>query len=309
MTPTSDLILRDDGGVYHLGLRPADSTDLVITVGDPDRVAAVSRHFDAVDERRRLREFETHVGRFAGRRLACISTGIGTDNVDIVLNELDALANVDLATGEPRARLRQLTFVRLGTSGTARADVPVDTLLASAAAIGLDGLGPGYGFRADEAAAALRQRYPAWAGHAYGAAADPDLLAWWRGGSAVTTYGRTLTCAGFYGPQLRTLRVAHAGPPLAELAGFAADTQGASPGETSAPRGIHNFEMETAGLYALAAALGHRALSLSAILANRATGHFSAAPAAAVEALIGAFFTRLREAPLTGDSGGATFRP
>ena len=289
---SSELILRPDGSIYHLGLRPEHSTDLVVTVGDPERVATVSAHFDEVTLRRRSREFEAHVGRFAGRPITCISTGIGTDNVDIAINELDALANVDLATARPLPRPRPLTFVRLGTSGTFRDELPVGTLLASAAAVGLDGLGPGYSFPRDAYAELLARRYPAWAGHAYGAAADPDLLDWWRRGGTPTVAGRTLTCAGFYGPQLRSIRLVPAGPPVAELAGLRATRD-------AGDDGLHNFEMETAGIYALSAALGHRALSLSAILANRATGDFSDDPGAAVAAMIAAFFERLRAEPLT----------
>ena len=289
---SSELILRADGSIYHLGLQPEQSTDLVVTVGDPERVAAVSAHFDEVTTRQRSREFEAHVGRFAERPITCISTGIGTDNVDIVLNELDALANVDLASGRPHPQPRRLTFVRLGTSGTFREEIGVDSLLASASAVGLDGLGPGYGFAPDAYARALAGAYPRWAGHAYGAEADAGLLEWWRRGGRETVYGRTLTCAGFYGPQLRSIRLAHAGPSVAELAGLRIADEGDE-------GGVHNFEMETAGIYALSAALGHRALSLSAILANRATGTFSSDPGGTVASLIATFFERLRAEPLT----------
>ncbi len=126
------------------GVLPQHVAPLIVTVGDPERVVEVSRHFDQIDFRQNRREFVTHVGRFAGRRIMCISTGIGTDNVDIVLNELDALANVDFATQKPKAEPVSLTLVRLGTSGTLQADIPMDTLLISRAAVGLDGLGPSY---------------------------------------------------------------------------------------------------------------------------------------------------------------------
>ena len=290
---SSELILRPDGSVYHLGLRPEHSTDLVITVGDPDRVPAVSRHFDEVTIRQRTREFVTHVGRFAGRPITCISTGIGTDNVDIVLNELDALVNVDLHTGRPSAQHRQLTFLRLGTSGTFRPELPVDTLLVSTAAIGLDGLGAGYGFAADDFADALRLRYPKWAAPAYAARADGALLRWIGGMGQDIVRGRTLTCAGFYGPQLRSVRLPHAGPTVRELGEFV------GPEADPELQGLHNFEMETAGIYALSTALGHRALSLSALLANRATGTFSETPAATVERMITRTFDLLRAVPLT----------
>ena len=274
--PDAELILNPDGSVYHLGLRPDHLAPLVITVGDPERVAQVSRHFDEVDHRVRRREFCTHVGRFAGRRLMCISTGIGTDNVDIVLNELDALANVDLGTRTVRDELRRLTFLRLGTSGTFQPEIAVDALLVSDQAIGLDGLGPSYAFEPTALQRAFAKTYPEFAVHAYGATADPRLVsAWARRGTVV---GETLTCAGFYGPQRRSIRLGWRGPTLAELTAF---RWGDGDSEW-----IANFEMETAGIYALASALGHRAVSASAILANRATGVFSTDPKQTVARLI-----------------------
>ena len=278
---SSELIRNADGSIYHLGLHPEHVADLIVTVGDPERVAAVSRHFDAIDFRQNRREFRTHVGRFAGRRITCVSTGIGTDNVDIVLNELDALVNVDLASGEALSRKRVLTFVRLGTSGTFQRDVPVDTVLASAEAIGLDGLGPHYAFAKTDAAEALRIAYPTWAAAAYGASADGELHSRWMTAHPNTVTGTTLTCAGFYGPQRRSIRLPYRGPGLEELAAFGDDRRG---------RRLTNFEMETAGIYGLAGLLGHRALSVSAILANRATGEFSRRPGEVVEGLIRDFF-------------------
>ena len=276
----SELILRPDGSVYHLGLRPEHLAPLVVTVGDPERVPRVSRHFDAVEARLGAREFVAHVGRFAGRRILCVSTGVGTDNVDIVLNELDALANVDFGTRSPAPDLRRLTFVRIGTSGTMRGDVPLDATVVSARAVGLDGLGPHYAFPGAELADALRASYPSWAAAAYAASASGELVDAWRGRGVVA--GTTLTCAGFYGPQRRRLRLPFAGPTLAELARW-------RPAGRIEPA-FANFEMETAGLYGLAALLGHRAVSLSAILANRVTGAFSGRPAATVEALIAEAF-------------------
>ncbi len=290
--PDSELILDPDGSVYHLGLRPEHLAPLVITVGDPKRVAAVSRHFEAVDFRQNRREFVTHVGRFAERRIMCISTGIGTDNVDIVLNELDALANVDFESRLPRAQLRQLTFVRLGTSGTFQRDIEVDTLLAASHAVGLDGLGPFYDFAPSMEASVLRERYPEFAAAAYGAPCDGELQNAWASSHAGHRVGLTLTCAGFYGPQRRTLRLPFRGPSLAELADIRFDH-----GPTAAPGRFTNFEMETAGIYGLAGLLGHRSLSISAILANRATGDFSSRPAETVDRMIDSFFESVREQP------------
>ena len=280
----AELILRPDGSAYHLGLLPEQVPPLVLTVGDPQRVAAVSRHFDVVDARLEKREFVSHVGRLADRPISCLSTGIGTDNVDIVLNELDALVNVDLSTRRPRSRLRVLTFLRLGTSGALQADLPVDTLLVSSEAVGLDGLGPHYPFPASPLAAALRQTYPAWAVAAYGAAADGDLARALRELGALP--GRTLTSAGFYGPQLRRVRLPYEGPALETLAAW-----------RSEGLRLDNFEMETAGMYGVARLLGHRAVSLSVLLANRVTGSFSADPQAAVDEMIARVIAELRRHP------------
>ena len=271
--PDSELIVNPDGSVYHLGLRPGDVPPLIVTVGDPERVDAVARRFAAVEQTVQRREFRTVVGRFAGRRIACVSTGIGTDNVDIVLNELDALVNVDFATRIPRARPRRLTFVRLGTSGTFQPDIEVDALLVSAEAVGLDGLGPHYRFRENRLAADLTEGFPAYAKTAYAAAGTSQLVAAWEDAGAVR--GATLTCAGFYGPQRRSVRLPFAGPTLPELAAF-----------RSGGQRLTNFEMETAGIYGLADLLGHRAVSVSAILANRGLGTFSSSPGATVDRLL-----------------------
>ena len=291
---SSELILNADGSVYHLGLRPEHVAPLIVTVGDPDRVEAVSALFDAIDFRQNRREFRTHVGRFAGRRIMCISTGIGTDNVDIVLNELDALVNLDLRSGGALSRKRVLTFVRLGTSGTFQEDIPVDTLLGSAGAVGVDGLGPFYPFARYGPADALRQLHPAFAAAAYGAPGDEGLLSTWLDSRPDYRRGLTITCAGFYGPQRRSLRLPFRGPSLAALADIRLDGEDVR---------FTNFEMETAGLYGLSGLLGHRALSLSAILANRATGRFSGTPAATVKRLIDEFFSCLRAHPSVFYSG------
>lgn len=285
--PDSELIVNSDGSVYHLGLLPEHITPLIITVGDPERVPEVSKHFEEVDFRQNTREFVTHVGRFAGRRIMCISTGIGTDNVDIVLNELDAIANVDFGTKLPKAALRQLTFVRLGTSGTFQADIPVDTVLASRTAVGVDGLGPFYRFGGGEAQRVLTAAYPAFAAASYTGTGEDELLRAWLAHSEANRSGCTLTCAGFYGPQRRSLRLPYVGPGLAELARLRFADGGR----------FTNFEMETAGLYGLSNLLGHRALSLSAVLANRATGEFSVRASETVGTMITRFFDCVERNP------------
>jgi len=279
----SELILRPDGSLYHLGLKPEHATPLVITVGDPDRVAGVSKHFDSIIFKQQTREFVTHVGTFAGHRIMCISTGIGTDNVDIVFNELDALVNIDFATRKPKAELQSLTFLRLGTSGTFQADIPVDTVLVSDGAIGLDGLGPFYPFVESELLSSFQKSYPAFAKTAYAAAGSEELALSWESVGAMRGY--TLTCAGFYGPQRRSVRLSFVGPSLSELAEF----------RFKENTRLTNFEMETAGIYGLAGLLGHRALSVSAILANRVTGEFSSQAGMTVEEMIGMAFGLLHE--------------
>ncbi|MFN0174072.1 MAG: nucleoside phosphorylase [Saprospiraceae bacterium] len=275
----SELILNKDGSIYHLHLRPEQVAPLIITVGDPERVAKVSRYFDRVEYRVRKREFVTHTGWIGKTRLSVISTGIGPDNIDIVLNELDALFNIDLATRQVKPYLTSLTFIRLGTAGSLQGEVPVDAFVASSGAIGMDGLMQFY--NANE-----QQNHPlltALRSHCKGkwdfplapyfVDADQGLLQHF---SENFHQGITATNPGFYGPQGRQLRApvrqAHY---LDLLQSF----------EFQA-RKIVNLEMETAAIYGLSQLLGHRAVSLSAILANRAEGKFSQNPARSVRRLL-----------------------
>lgn len=279
MIPASELILRPDGSLYHLHLVPGQVAETIITVGDPERVRLVSDRFDSVEVRVEAREFVTHTGTFNGKRLTVISTGIGTDNIDIVLNELDALFNIDLARREVKDRLTELSFLRLGTSGSFQPDLPLDSFLLSAAALSGDGLLPFYlqAGEPDPAAISLLEHledhgltFPA-----------PILLVRPQLPAALATAdltrGVTLTAAGFYAPQGRSLRL----------------PSGLTPALLAALRSwrfeglrLTNIEMETAGIYGLATALGHRSASLSALLANRAAGTFSKRPAKTVEELI-----------------------
>ena len=281
MIPASELILRPDGSLYHLALLPGQVAQTIITVGDPERVAQVSRRFDRVELRVEAREFVTHTGELDGRRLTVISTGIGTDNIDIVLNELDALFNIDPDQRAVRDALTRLTFLRLGTSGSFQPDLPLDSFLLSEAALGLDGLLPFYprAGAADPLTVALVKHLDEHRTHlpVPPLMARPTLpsLDW----ESIPNLGRgiTLTAAGFYAPQGRSLRLASGLAPelLTALRSFEYDGLR-----------ITNIEMETAGIYGLATALGHRSASLSALLANRAEGTFSARPAATVERLI-----------------------
>ncbi len=292
----SELILNPDGSVYHLHLLPEQLADTVITVGDPDRVGDVSRYFDRIDTRVQKREFVTHTGELAGHRITVISTGIGTDNIDIVLNELDALAAIDLQARKPLAQPRQLNIIRIGTSGALQPDLPVDSFLISSYGLGLEGLLHFYYYQAPPHSTLLldsierhlafqqnqgRQNDPSQAYQglpiaAYLCPADNDLLQLFADPSLAQ--GITLTAAGFYAPQGRTLRLSsrfnqHIIQSLTSWQGPLGER-------------ITNLEMETAGIYGLASLLGHKAVSLNALLANRREGSFSQHAAQSVDRLI-----------------------
>lgn len=270
-TPISeaDLILNPDGSIYHLNIRPEDLAETVITVGDPDRVEAVSRCFDRIELKKGRREFITHTGYIGQKRITVISTGIGTDNIDIVLNELDALANVDFATRLPKSRLTSLDIIRIGTSGTIQPDIPVGTVLASAYGLGLDALMHYYTSVPEPEEEELRQAVTA---HLEVPGIAPYLT---RASSELLSVagkgfqrGITVTAPGFYAPQGRRVRAAASVPDLiGKLNSF-----------RLRDHRITNLEMETAGIYALARALGHRALSVNAILASRVRFKFSDHP-------------------------------
>jgi len=282
MIPESELILNPDGSIYHLHLLPDHISDTILTVGDPARVAQVSRHFDSIDFEMTNREFVTHVGYYRGKRLTVISTGIGTDNVDIVLNELDALVNIDFLARavRPADERLSLRIIRLGTSGSLQADVPVGSLLATQYAVGLDSLMQFYPLVETGLETRLATGLQQTLGLPYApyVVRGADILREEVGAGLLV--GNTVTCPGFYGPQGRTLRLALRTPDYIErLQGFGRDT----------PEGhfrLDNFEMETAGYYALGQLLGHQVLSLNAIVANRATGEFAPDPAAVVDELI-----------------------
>lgn len=278
MIAASELILNDRGAVYHLNLTPEELADTVITVGDPDRVATVSNFFDQVDLVRQHREFLTHTGMLQGRRISVVSTGIGTDNIDIVFNELDALVNIDLKTREQCAETRSLEIVRLGTCGGLQEDLPEDALVVSEAAIGLDNLLHFYRqapqTRTTQLLAALASALPDLPVNPYAAFADPSLLERFR--DPEYHRGITVTCPGFYGPQDRRLRA------VPSLEGYLERLQGLRFDTLR----VLNFEMETSGMYGMARLLGHRCLSISTVVANRTSGRFSSRPAKAVEHLI-----------------------
>lgn len=275
----SELIINNRGAIYHLDLRPEELAGTVITVGDPDRVRAVSRHFDQFETKSQHREFVTHTGYIGKKRISVISTGIGTDNIDIVLNELDALANIDFETRTIKPELRQLDIIRIGTSGSLQADIPVDSFVASTHGLGIDNLLNFYRHEQNEEEKQLLQSFVTQTqlhhhfSYPYISGAGASLMK-----NFVSGYhqGITVTCPGFYGPQGRVLRLGLSNPDLINrLTHF-----------HFGQHRIGNFEMETAGLYGLSKLLGHHCLSLSAIIANRIRKEFSKDGHAAIEKLI-----------------------
>ena len=262
--PESELILHPDGSVFHLRLLPKQLGDIVFTVGDPDRVANVSRHLDKVDFKLQNREFITHTGWKNGHHVSVISTGMGTDNIEILMTELDALVNIDLQTRQVKEKKTSLQIIRIGTSGSLQEDIPTGTLLASKIAIGMDTLmayypelsGPQNFGQAIQAELGLSFR-------PYQAAASTKLLGML---DASIPRGITLTCPGFYAPQGREVRLKPRFDQLIERLA-AVRVEG---------RYLTNFEMETAGYYALGELLGHEVLSLNAILVNRPLKKFAA---------------------------------
>lgn len=277
--PESELIINSRGAIYHLDLRPEELATTVLTVGDPDRVDKVSQHFDAVELRVRHREFVAHTGRIGRKRLTVVSTGIGTDNIDIVLNELDALVNIDFATRKIKNTPTPLTIIRMGTSGSLQKDIPVDSFVASTHGLGLDNLLNFYRHDPSEEENELLRSFATQTqlhqrlAQPYLSSASASLLRHFTTGFYK---GITATCPGFYGPQGRVLRLGLSQPELIpRLTNF-----------SYGPHRITNFEMETAGIYGLGRLLGHSCLSLSAIVANRIEKQFSKDGDAAVARLI-----------------------
>ena len=283
--PETELILNPDGSVYHLNLLPGDLAETIITVGDQDRVAQVSKYFDRIDLKKGKREFLTHTGWLGQKRVTVISTGIGTDNIDIVLNELDALANIDFATRKVKDKLLSLDIVRVGTSGALQAEIPLDSVLIADYGLGFDALMNFYPKQNTDQEAELLQHLDAvFTGinlpKPYLTAASLSLVQ--KIGFGLPS-GITATAPGFYAPQGRQVRAANAVPNFIEkLQSFQHQQQK-----------ITNLEMETAGIYALAKVLGHQALSVNVILANRISLQFSKNPQLAINHAIKLILDRL----------------
>jgi uridine phosphorylase len=275
----SELIINKRGAIYHLDLRPEELAPTVLTVGDPDRVSEVSKYFDHIEYQGQHREFVAHTGQIGKKRLTVVSTGIGTDNIDIVLNELDALVNIDFATRTVKNELTHLTCIRIGTSGALQKEIPVDSFVVSTHGLGIDNLLNFYRHEENGEEKEILHAFVTQTqlhhrvAHPYISGASAALL---RHFTAGFHQGITVTCPGFYGPQGRVLRMGLSQPELIDrLTRFA----------YGAHR-IANFEMETAGIYGLGRILGHSCLSLSAIVANRVGKQFSRDGEAAVERLI-----------------------
>jgi len=275
----SELIINSRGAIYHLNLRPEEIANTVITVGDPDRVKEVSKHFDSIEYSTQHREFITHTGYIGNKRLSVVSTGIGPDNIDIVLNELDALVNIDFDLRSVQKEFTALTIIRVGTSGSLQADIPVDSFVASTHGLGIDNLLNYYQHTNNDEEKTLIQQFVAHTqletgfSRPYIASASASVLKHFVEGFH---HGITVTCPGFYGPQGRVLRLGLTNPHLIERL-------------TEFYYGNHritNFEMETSAIYGLGRLMGHHCLSVNVIVANRINKTFSKDGAAAVENLI-----------------------
>jgi uridine phosphorylase len=271
----ADLVINSDGSIYHLNLLPEDLAETVITVGDLDRVSEVSKHFDRIELKKGKREFITHTGYIGQKRITVISTGIGTDNIDIVFNELDALVNIDFDTRTVKDQLTSLNIIRVGTSGAVQPDIPMGTVLASSYGLGFDALMHYYQQEQSENEKTILQDANNHFGHLSGikpylTEASDELM---KQFAFDLPTGITATAPGFYAPQGRQVRAKNV------VHDFVGKLNGFKSGENR----ITNLEMETAGIYALAKTLGHKALSINAILASRVKFEFSKNPNEIVE--------------------------
>jgi uridine phosphorylase len=278
----SELIINNRGAVYHLDLRPEEIGGTVVTVGDPDRVKEISKYFDSIEVKRQHREFISHTGYINKKRITVLSSGIGPDNIDIVMNELDALVNIDFTTREVKPKLSSLNIIRVGTSGSLQADIPVDHFVASTHGLGVDNLLNFYRLEQNEQEKELIQSFVTHT-QVHGQIGQPYISS---GAASLIKHfvkdfhqGITVTCPGFYGPQGRVLRLGVKNPDFVNrLTDF-----------RFGQHRITNFEMETSAIYGLGRLLGHHCLALNAIVANRVVKQFSKDGQAAVENLIKKF--------------------
>lgn len=272
----TDLILNKDGSVYHLNLLPKHISDTIIAVGDPNRVYAVSQYFDEMEFEMNKREFITHVGKYKNKRITVISTGIGTDNIEIFFNELDALVNVDLKTRSLKTKKKKLNIIRIGTSGALQEDIPLGSLLISDFAVGFDNLMNFYKLNstdfelsiAEDIEKKLKLNFRPYV-------VEGSKILREKLGSDMLN-GNTVTCPGFYAPQGRVIRLPLQFPKLLDDANY----------YHKGGFWLTNFEMETSAYYAFARMLGHEAISVNAVIANRIKNKFSKNPTKVVDALI-----------------------
>jgi len=280
----TELILNEDNSVYHLNLKPGDLATTIITVGDPHRVKEVSKYFDTVELKKEHREFVTHTGTLNSKTISVCSTGMGTDNIDIILNELDALFNIDLDSRTPKSSITKLDIIRIGTSGAIQKNVVLDSFIATEYAIGFDTLMHFYQLENLQLNIVLKKhltkneiKLPF-----YACEGSIKLI---NKFSDYCRKGITITNPGFYGPQSRILRLPLMYPHLMDtLSNFKWEN-----------KSITNLEMETAGIYSLSKLLGHNAISLNAMIANRATKQFSKNPANTIDNLIKTTLEKLCE--------------
>lgn len=277
--PASELIINSRGAIYHLDVRPEELADTIIVVGDPERVKKVSAHFDKIEHQLQHREFITHTGYIGNKHISVISTGIGPDNIDIVFNELDALANIDFETRQIKNDLTKLKIIRFGTSGSLQADIPVDSYVASSHGLGLDNLLNFYEYEKTEADKDMVNAFIIQTGldtaitNPYAFNGSEMLLQKFSEGFHK---GITVTCPGFFGPQGRVLRLGLSSPGLVDkLTHFNYNNHR-----------ITNFEMETSAIYGLGKLMGHECLSINVIIANRVVKEFSKDSEAAVKKMI-----------------------
>ncbi|HTO16489.1 MAG TPA: nucleoside phosphorylase [Edaphocola sp.] len=266
----SELIINEHGCIYHLNVHPDEIATTIITVGDPGRVGEVSKYFDKIEVKKSHREFVTHTGYLGKQRISVVSTGIGPDNIDIVLNELDALVNIDFKTRLTKEDFVSLDIIRMGTTGSLQADIEVDSMVANTYGIGLDNLLHYYSYEENAAESYIKNSFIQHVGlnssviTPYIAEGSIQLLNKFPKSSGYH-HGITVTCPGFYGPQGRQLRLAPAFPNLIDqLSSF-----------RNGDHFISNFEMETSAIYGLGKLLGHHCISLNTIINNRPKGVFS----------------------------------
>ncbi len=285
---SSELILNADGSIFHLHLKPENISDTIILVGDQDRVAVISSFFDNVEFKVQNREFTTHTGTYKGKRLTVTSTGIGTDNIDIVLTELDAITNIDLKTRTVKKEHKSLNFIRIGTSGALQGDIPVDTPVISRMAIGFDGLLNFYAGRNEvsnldiEKAFIKHTNWNPLLAKPYFVNSSDELFN--KIGKGMRS-GLTISAPGFYGPQGRVLRLPIADPKINDkITAFRYNDLM-----------ITNYEMESSAIFGLSKLMGHHAVTVCNIIANRIRGEYSSNYKIALEQTIKTILNRLTE--------------